>query len=227
MLLRFETGLSSEIAKLSPPPADFMSSSSAGQGLPAAMSRRLERNSTPRPWPWTRLGQPQVPGRPQREATPLPRLEIEAALIDASPFRHPLFELLLSVGSQALKNAEDFPRAWARFSATRRTRPEDAQRFPGRGASARADREPGLPPQPGGGDKSSVKHIFSVPDRWREVRSDELHLEALRRGDRPKTARSRTRPGPCQARSPRLPGPSSRRRFGLIKRIKRVVGSAT
>jgi ubiquinone biosynthesis protein len=38
------------------------------------------------------------------------KLQIESALIDASPFeRIPLFELLLSAGASALQNSEDFP----------------------------------------------------------------------------------------------------------------------
>ncbi|MBI5239043.1 MAG: hypothetical protein HY926_01085 [Elusimicrobia bacterium] len=118
MLLRFGSALSGEIAKLSPKArADFIDFLIEPQGreLPAAILKELQRNAYSAALALeaakdSHRSKAELKKESDRAAY-LMKLEIESALIDASPFeRIPLFELLLSAGSQALQKAEDFPR---------------------------------------------------------------------------------------------------------------------
>ncbi|MCX5795971.1 MAG: AarF/UbiB family protein [Elusimicrobia bacterium] len=117
MLLRFGSALSGEIAKLSPKArSEFIAFliEPEGRELPDPILKELQRNAYSAALAIdaakdSHSSKAEIKKESDRAAY-LMKLEIEAALIDASPFeRIPLFELLLSAGGQALQNAEDFP----------------------------------------------------------------------------------------------------------------------
>ena len=117
LLLRFGSGLSAEIGRLSERArGEFIRFLLAPEGgrLPDALFKELERNifqaaldaNSAKDYP----SSPATVREESERAAELMKLEIEAALIDASPFeRIPLYELLLSAGPAALKNSAGYP----------------------------------------------------------------------------------------------------------------------
>ncbi|MDE2292962.1 MAG: AarF/ABC1/UbiB kinase family protein, partial [Elusimicrobia bacterium] len=164
----------------------------------------------------------------------LMKLEIEAALIDASPFeRIPLLELLLSAGASALKNAPDFPR-----SVTR----EFLGYAPGSDEETMLEAFLSVVPphertvslayllSQAGQDKSSVKHIFEVfqtvgvkfgqlSSTWK-LFGEEVARETASLKD---SARPMTKAEVLAAMDRELTTAERAR----IRRVKRVIGSAS
>lgn len=173
MLLRFGSALSAEIAKLSVKSrSEFISFliEPEGRELPDPILKELQRNAYAAALAIdaakdSHSSKAEIKKESDRAAY-LMKLEIEAALIDASPFeRIPLFELLLSAGSLALQNADDFPdnatRAFLHYQP-------DSKEEKMLKAYLRV-----IPPHErtvslayllsqAGDNKSSVKHIFEV-----------------------------------------------------------------
>ncbi|HEX4048689.1 MAG TPA: AarF/UbiB family protein, partial [Elusimicrobiota bacterium] len=117
VLLRFGSGLSAEIGRLSRRGREEFVRyliQPEGGALPDPILTEIQRNAYE-----TALrinaakDYPSSPARVREEsdrAAELIKLQIEAALIDASPFeRIPLYELLLSAGPEALQNGPGYP----------------------------------------------------------------------------------------------------------------------
>jgi|GEM_PF-4325854 len=123
MLLRFGSALSAEIAKLSRRAReDFIAFliEPEGRELPAPILKELQRSAYEEALASDDGGSRVELRKNTDRAAYLMKLEIESALLGASPFeRIPLFELLLSAGAQALQNDANFPhnvtRAFLRY----------------------------------------------------------------------------------------------------------------
>ncbi|MBI4677714.1 MAG: hypothetical protein HY748_09025 [Elusimicrobia bacterium] len=241
MLLRFGSALSAEIARLSPSArVEFIEFLIEPQGreLPGVIVKELERNlfaaALAVDAAKERRSSPAQLKREAERAAYLMKLEIEAALIDASPFeRIPLFELLLSAGAQALRNADDYP-----FNVTRRFLKYEPDSTEEKMLAAFLAVVPAhertvslayLLSQ-AGGDKSSVKHIFEVfqtvgvkfgqmSSTWK-LFGEEIARETASLKD---SAKPMTKAQILEAARAEL----APEEFSRIKRIKRVVGSAS
>ncbi|MFA6003759.1 MAG: AarF/UbiB family protein, partial [Elusimicrobiota bacterium] len=117
MLMRFGSALSAEISRLSAASrGEFIRFliEPEGRELPPVILKELRQSlysaALAAARASTDLSSPADIREGSDRAADLMRLEIENALIDASPFeRIPLFELLLSAGDRALQKSADFP----------------------------------------------------------------------------------------------------------------------
>ena len=241
LLLRLGSALSAEIAKLSAPArAQFISFliDPEGRELPGAILRELQKNAYAAALAADAVENYHKPhARLRRESDRsayLTKLELEAALSDASPAeRIPIFELLLSAGPAALQNAAEFPHnvtrtflGYAPGSTEGKTLDAYLSVVP---AHEKTVSLAYLLSQ-AGQNKSSVKHIFEVfqtvgvkfgqmSSTWK-IFGEEIARQtaSLKDSARPMTKAEIE----AAMRRARAPGELSR-----VKALKRVIGSAS
>ncbi|OGR48135.1 MAG: hypothetical protein A2X40_05395 [Elusimicrobia bacterium GWC2_65_9] len=241
LLLRFGSALSSEIGRLSSDSRDefirFLIEPE-GRELPAAILKELEKNSYQ-----TALALDLAQGKNRSKsavkaqsdrAAYLMKLEIEAALIDASPFeRIPLFELLLSAGDRALLKAEDFPynviRPFLKYAPDSTGEKMLAAFLAVVPAHERSVNLAYLLSQ-AGSDKTSVKHTFeafqTVGIKFGQMSSTwKLFGEEIARqtASLKSSARPMSKAEILEVARREL----SAEEFAKIRRLKRVIGSAS
>lgn len=241
LLLRFGSALSAEISKLSPQSrTDFIAFliQPEGRELPSAILKELQRHAYLAALAADAAQEYHAPRDKLKKdadrAAYLMKLEIESALIDASPFeRIPLFELLLSAGPQALRNAADFPddvtRPFLRYEAGSTEKKMLDAYLAVAPAHERTVSLAYLLSQ-AGRDKSSVKNIFEVfqtvgvkfgqlSSTWKLFGEEVARETASLKND----ARPMTRAEILEAMQRTL----TPEELSRVKTVKKVIGSAS